>query len=916
MPFRPILAALLPLLCLPLALPHAAHAQTPTDASITVGATEPPPYTVGQTIDLIGIFQSGAGDSFDAELNMTATDGITFVSVTPVHPTQPFSCSHTARTVSCSRDMIRGSSEIFVETRFDEGGTQTITAEAVQSNPDPNPGNNEIVIMLDVEGGEPEPGALSGTKWHDLDQDGTRDGGEPGLAGWTIYVDENGNGERDGGEPSATTGGDGSYQIDDLEAGTYTVREVLQNGWQQTFPAGGSHTVSVDAGETTTGVDFGNAQNPQSADLGVLVRLAGPGGKAAARDTSQVSVGDTLDVEVEVNNSGPDDAEGITLTLVLDDDGNVLVVVPGSPEPCDGGGSVEQIDENTIRWDVDQLPDGGTLRCGFRVSTVEPGTATMTGSVTATTDDPDTTNNTGGLVTVVEEMTLADLAIDKSVAADSVFVGDTLTYTVSVLNRGPDDAPNTRVRDVVFADSLAFISPAPQGCTLSQNNGQLDCILGTLAPGQTVSIQYRARTKLAGRVSNLVDATSDAEDPNVENNVAEVRVLVRGGADVSVEKIARTLSGGVADSVFVGEQIEYTVTVTNRGPEPAFLVETDDLVFADSLRFIADLVPENCTLGTATDDDTGRALSTMQCRHAAILDPGESESATYRAVATQAGTVTNEVEVTAFPRDLNPANNLAVVATVVQERTAIDFSLDASASPESAREGDTITFRFSCSPDASADACTVTATASEQWTTPVIGTGLFVAQGDTMTVQPDDEITAVEIDPEGFPAGTTRITHTFTGGYSEGGEAYVGTFTLVAGQAGPGASVRFEASAENNDDPNGDDDVIEILVNIDALATATEPEPGGVPAAFRLHANYPNPFNPETTIPFDVPARTHVRLTVFNTLGQRVATLVDEPLAAGRYRAAFGAADLPSGLYLYRLEAGAHRATKTMVLLK
>jgi len=75
----------------------------------------------------------------------------------------------------------------------------------------------------------------------------------------------------------------------------------------------------------------------------------------------------------------------------------------------------------------------------------------------------------------------------------------------------------------------------------------------------------------------------------------------------------------------------------------------------------------------------------------------------------------------------------------------------------------------------------------------------------------------------------------------------------------------------------------------------------GTPTEFVLRQNFPNPFNPTTTIQFAVPGRAHVRLQVFNTLGEEVATLLDQSVEAGEKVVEFGAADLPSGVYLYRL---------------
>ena len=89
-----------------------------------------------------------------------------------------------------------------------------------------------------------------------------------------------------------------------------------------------------------------------------------------------------------------------------------------------------------------------------------------------------------------------------------------------------------------------------------------------------------------------------------------------------------------------------------------------------------------------------------------------------------------------------------------------------------------------------------------------------------------------------------------------------------------------------------------------------------VPAAFRLHGNYPNPFNPSTEIRFSLPERAPVTLTVVDLRGRVVARLVDETLAAGSYRYTFTASNLPSGVYLYRLQAGSVEDTRAMTLLK
>jgi hypothetical protein len=90
---------------------------------------------------------------------------------------------------------------------------------------------------------------------------------------------------------------------------------------------------------------------------------------------------------------------------------------------------------------------------------------------------------------------------------------------------------------------------------------------------------------------------------------------------------------------------------------------------------------------------------------------------------------------------------------------------------------------------------------------------------------------------------------------------------------------------------------------------------GTVPEGFALQQNYPNPFNPSTTIRYGLPYRSTVTLTVYNTLGQKVRTLVQGTLEAGNYEVTFDGTGLASGVYYYRIQAGSFVETKKLLLL-
>jgi hypothetical protein len=98
--------------------------------------------------------------------------------------------------------------------------------------------------------------------------------------------------------------------------------------------------------------------------------------------------------------------------------------------------------------------------------------------------------------------------------------------------------------------------------------------------------------------------------------------------------------------------------------------------------------------------------------------------------------------------------------------------------------------------------------------------------------------------------------------------------------------------------------------------TGVQERNNGVPGGFKLEQNYPNPFNPATTIRYSLPHKSQVLLTVYNTLGQQVATLVQGQQEAGSYEVQFDGYALASGVYFYRIQAGTFVATKKLILMK
>jgi hypothetical protein len=111
------------------------------------------------------------------------------------------------------------------------------------------------------------------------------------------------------------------------------------------------------------------------------------------------------------------------------------------------------------------------------------------------------------------------------------------------------------------------------------------------------------------------------------------------------------------------------------------------------------------------------------------------------------------------------------------------------------------------------------------------------------------------------------------------------------------------------------------FIGLDGVTGVGEGNTGAVPTSFALDQNFPNPFNPSTTVSYAVPSQSFVSLKVFNTLGEEVRTLVSDVQGVGNHTATWdglnsAGKEVPSGTYLLQMTAGQFRATKKLLLLK
>jgi len=150
------------------------------------------------------------------------------------------------------------------------------------------------------------------------------------------------------------------------------------------------------------------------------------------------------------------------------------------------------------------------------------------------------------------------------------------------------------------------------------------------------------------------------------------------------------------------------------------------------------------------------------------------------------------------------------------------------------------------------------------------------------------------------------------------GSFYVDDFYMGDGM--PSQNGRLVMQVGNNCIPDfSTQRVNPVFANVGGVGV--ESEESMIPEKFALYDNYPNPFNPTTQISIDLPEDAYTELTVWNIMGQQVATVYSGNLNAGRHSVTFNGRDvsgnmLSSGMYIYRVEAGKYNATKKMTLMK
>ncbi|WP_457668343.1 isopeptide-forming domain-containing fimbrial protein [Thiolapillus sp.] len=390
-----------------------------------------------------------------------------------------------------------------------------------------------------------------------------------------------------------------------------------------------------------------------------------------------VSAGDTFTYTIEVQNAGPSLAPDVVVTDTLPA-GLTLVSTSGCAEDPNG----------VVSCSLGDVPVNGTASYTISVQADQgaPGSVTNTASVTSAVPDPDPGNNTANETTAINQR--ADLSIVKVDNVDPVVAGDLLTYTMSVTNNGPSNAVG-----VVVSDSLpgAVTAVSTNGC-VNDPMAVPDCTLGDLQPGMSVSYQLvvRVNAGTTAALMNSAQVTSNTPDPDSSNNTATEPTAVNASADLRISKVDN------ADPVNAGDQVIYTIVVTNDGPSDAVGVT------------VADTLPTGMTLISSngcSNDPSGVPNCSL-----GNLAAGASTSytVTARVASGISGTLTNTAVVSATTPDPDTTNNTATEPTTVG--AAADLRITKTDDIDPVGAGATVTYTLQVFNDGPSDAVGVVVT--------------------------------------------------------------------------------------------------------------------------------------------------------------------------------------------------------------
>jgi uncharacterized repeat protein (TIGR01451 family) len=371
------------------------------------------------------------------------------------------------------------------------------------------------------------------------------------------------------------------------------------------------------------------------------------------------NVGDTITFTVTVSNTGPNGATGVQVTDLLPAG---LTFVNSTP-------SQGSYNSTTGVWNVGTIANTASATLTLQTTVVSPNPQTNT--VTITAETPATSVGNSASVTVTPQQ--ADLSLAKTGSNATPNVGDTITFTVTLSNNGPNPATNVTVQDSLPA-GLTFVSSTATSGTYNSTSGAWS--VGTVTPGFPQALQIQAIVVSPNPQTNTASIShSDQFDPTTGNNSASATVTPQQ-ADLAISKVVSNATPNI------GDIITFTVTLSNNGPNTATNVTVQDSL-PSGLHFISS-TPSQGSYDTTTGVWT---VGTVTTATPATL--------TLQATVVSSSPQTNTTSISHSDQfDPNTGNNTASATETPQ---GADLGLTKIVSNQTPNVGDVITFTVTLS---------------------------------------------------------------------------------------------------------------------------------------------------------------------------------------------------------------------------
>ena len=323
---------------------------------------------------------------------------------------------------------------------------------------------------------------------------------------------------------------------------------------------------------------------------------------------------------ISVKNNGPDNATKVELTDVLS--ASLIFVNYNSTR----GNYSDGI------WNIGLLNVGDIEYINITCITNKTGITINDAQATALEYDWNMSNNYDSAL--IDVLPVSDLVVEKYVNSPTPNYLDIITWTLKVINNGPNDDFNVKVTDSIPA-GLSFIKS-------SDDANYRDGIwyVGKLQTGEARQLNIICKVISTGIIKNIATVEGENYDPDLNNNYDEESISVKPASDLSVTKVTSKTK------YVVGDKVRYKITVVNNGPDAAYNVRVSDILDKS-------LILKSFKTAKGSFDKSTKVWQ-IDC-----LENGESAILLIDVVATASGVVENTVIVTSDSYDYNMSNNNA-----------------------------------------------------------------------------------------------------------------------------------------------------------------------------------------------------------------------------------------------------------------